>query len=132
MSSILIIEDHMLFAQTIQQLLSRQTDLEIVGIMRSGEEALQKMSGLKVDLALVDVSLPVMSGIDLVEQIHAEFPHLLCLMLSGHMVPKYVKRALEVGARGYILKEDLTGILEGVRQVLHGEVYISKALRWAE
>jgi DNA-binding NarL/FixJ family response regulator len=129
MSSILIIEDHMLFAQTIQQLLSRQTDLEIVDIVRSGEEALKKLPDFKVDLILVDVSLPAMSGIDLVQQIHAEFPQLRCLMLSGHMIPKYVKRSLEAGARGYILKEDLTGILEGIRRVLDGEIYVSAALR---
>jgi DNA-binding NarL/FixJ family response regulator len=132
MASVLIIEDHMLFAQTIQLLLSRQTDLEIVDIVSSGEEALKKLPGLKVDLVLVDVSLPGMSGIDLVEKIHAEFPHLRCLMLSGHVIPKYVNHSLEAGARGYILKEDVTGILEGVRQVLLGEIYVSKALRGAE
>jgi DNA-binding NarL/FixJ family response regulator len=129
MSSILLVEDHMLFATSIQRLLTKQTDLEIVNIIQSGEEALQKLPELKVDLVLVDVSLPAMSGIDLVQQIHAEFPCLRCLMLSGHMVQNYVKRSLDVGARGYILKDDLNGILEGIRRVLDGEIYLSEALR---
>ena len=129
MSSILIIEDHVLFAQAIQRLLTRQIDLEIVDIVRSGEEALKKLPGLNVDLALVDISLPNMSGIDLVQQIHAEFPHLHCLMFSGHLTPKYVKRALEAGAYGYVLKDDVNGILEGIRRVLDGEIYLSAALR---
>jgi len=129
MSSILIIEDHRLFADAVQRLLSGQSDLEIVDIVKSGEEALKKLPGLKVDLVLVDVSLPTISGIDLVQQIHTEFPHLRCLMMSGHMTPKYVKRSLEVGASGYILKDDVNGIVEGIRRALDGEIYVSEALR---
>jgi DNA-binding NarL/FixJ family response regulator len=101
MSSILLIEDHILFAQVLQRLLTRQTDLEIVDIVRSGEEALKKLPALKVDLALIDVSLPAMSGIDVVRQIHAEIPHLLCLMLSGHLTPKICK-TLPGGGRVWI------------------------------
>jgi DNA-binding NarL/FixJ family response regulator len=129
MPSILIIEDHRLFANAIQRLLSGQSDLEIVDIVKSGEEALKKLPGLKVDLVLVDVSLPTISGIDLVQQIRTEFPHLRCLMLSGHTTPKYVKRSLEVGASGYVLKDDVNGILEGIRRALDGEIYVSQALR---
>jgi DNA-binding NarL/FixJ family response regulator len=129
MSSILIVEDHIIFAQTIHQLLTRQTDLEILEILRSGEEALNKLPALKVDLALVDVSLPQMSGIDLIQQIHAGFPHVRCLILSGHMIPTYVKRSLNAGASGYILKDDVKGILEGIQLVLGGETYVSAALR---
>jgi DNA-binding NarL/FixJ family response regulator len=129
MSSILIIEDHRLFADAVQRLLSGQSDLEIVDIVKSGEEALKKLPGLKVDLVLVDVSLPTISGIDLVQQIHTEFPHLRCLMRSGHMTPKYVKRSLEVGASGYVLKDDVNGIVEGIRRALDGEIYVSEALR---
>ena len=129
MSSILLVEDHMLFAIAIQRLLTKQTDLEIVNIVQSGEEALKKLPELKVDLVLVDVSLPAMSGIDLVQQICIEFPHIRCLMLSGHVTQKYVKRSLAVGASGYILKDDVNGILEGIRRVLNGETYLSEALR---
>ena len=67
-------------AQTLQHILAH--------IYQSGEEALKKLPRLKVDLALIDVSLPTMSGIDVVRQIHAEFPHLRCLILSGHLIPK--------------------------------------------
>ena len=129
MSSILLIEDHIQFAQAIQRLLTRQTDLEIVDIVHSGEEALKKLPGLKVDLALVDVSLPNVNGIDLVQRIHSQFPGLRCLMLSGHATQNYVKRSLDVGASGYILKDDVNGILEGIRRVLDGEIYVSRALR---
>ena len=129
MASILIIEDHVLFAKAMQRLLAGKTDLEIVDIVQSGKEALKKLPELKVDLVLVDVSLPTMNGIDLVQQIRTEFPHIRCLMLSGHMTPDYVKRSLEVGASGYVLKDDVKGILEGIRRALDGEIYVSRALR---
>ena len=129
MSSILIIEDHMGFAHAIQRLLSGQSDLEIVDVIQSGKEALKIFRERKVDLVLVDVSLPTMNGIDLVQQIHTEFPHIRCLILSGHMTSTYVKRALGVGASGYILKDDVNGILEGIRRALDGEIYVSQTLR---
>jgi DNA-binding NarL/FixJ family response regulator len=129
MSSILLVEDHVLFAQVLRRLLTQQTDLEIVDVIQSDEEALNKLPGLKVDLALIGVSLPAMSGIDVVRQIHAKYPHLRCLMLSGHLTPKYVKHSLEAGAYGYVLKDDVNGILEGIRRALDGEIYLSAALR---
>ena len=132
MSSILIIEDNRAFAQAIRNFLAMQTDLEIVDIVQSGEEALEKLPGLKVDLVLVDVSLATMNGIDLVQQIHTEFPDLRCLMLSGHMTSSYVKRSLETGAFGYVLKDDVMGLLEGIRCALDGEIYVSPALRGNE
>ena len=129
MNSILLIEDHIGFANAIQRLLASQPDLEIVGVIRSGDEALKILRERKVDLVLVDVSLPAINGIDLVQQIHTEFSHLRCLILSGHMVPKYVERSLDVRASGYILKDDVNGILEGIQRVLSGETYVSQVLR---
>lgn len=73
-----------------------------------------------------------MNGIDIAQQIRMEFPHLRCLMLSGHISSKYVKRSLEVGACGYILKEDVDGILEGIRRALDGGIYVSQALQSEE
>jgi DNA-binding NarL/FixJ family response regulator len=129
MASILLVEDHMDFANALKRLLNGRTGFEIIDVVQSGEEALKKLPGLKVDLILVDVSLPMMNGIDLVQKIHEEFPQFRCLMLSGHMTSKYVKRSLDVGARGYILKDDLNGIREGIRRVLEGEIYVSQSLQ---
>lgn len=129
MSSILVVEDHAAFGKALVRLLGGKSDLDIVGVFRSGEEALEKLPALEVDLLLIDVSLPRMNGIQLVQMILERFPGKQCMMLSGHLTPFYVKRALEAGARGYVLKEDIAGVLEGVERVLKGEIYISKALR---
>jgi DNA-binding NarL/FixJ family response regulator len=127
MSSILLVEDHVLFAQAIKRMLTREPNLNIVAVFPSGEEALDKLLELNVDLVILDVSYlpPHMDGIDLVQRIHTKYPHLCCLMLSGHKIPQSVKRSLNAGARGYILKDNLAGILEGIQRVLNGGVYVS-------
>ncbi len=129
MTSILVIEDHVVFGKALVRLLTEKANVDVVDVVRSGEEALEKLATLNVDLALIDVSLPTMNGIQLVGRIHSLFPNLLCLMLSGHLTPFYVQRSLEAGARGYVLKDDIPGVLEGVERVLKGEIYISNALR---
>jgi len=129
MATILVIEDHAAFGKALVRLLNGKADLEVVGVIQSGEEALEKLRDLDVDLLLIDVSLPKMNGIQVVSKIREKFPGIQCLMLSGHLTPVYVKRALEAGARGYVLKDDIQGVLEGVDSVLKGEVYVSRALR---
>ncbi len=129
MASILVIEDHMVFGKALVRLLTEKANVNVVDVVRSGEEALAKLPSINVDLILVDVSLPTMNGIQLVSKIREQFPKMLCLMLSGHLTPFYVQRSLEAGARGYVLKDDIPGVLEGVERVLQGEIYISTALQ---
>jgi DNA-binding NarL/FixJ family response regulator len=129
MASILVIEDHVVFGKALVRLLTEKANVEVLGVVRSAEEALEKLPSLNVDLILVDVSLPTMNGIQLVNEIHKQYPNLSCLMLSGHLTPFYVQRSLEAGARGYVLKDDIPGVLEGVQRVLEGEIYVSNALR---
>jgi DNA-binding NarL/FixJ family response regulator len=82
-----------------------------------------------LDLLLVDVSLPRRSGISLVVVLHEKYPDLLCMMLSGHLSPHYARRSLEAGARGYVVKDHVEGILQGIQHVLQGEIYVSKELK---
>ena len=129
MSSIVVVEDHAAFGKALVRLLGEKGNLEVVDVFSSGEEALEKLPNMNVDLLLIDVSLPKMNGIRLVSMIQEQFPGLRCMMLSGHLTPFYVRRSLEAGARGYVLKDDISGVLEGVERVLNGEIYVSKALR---
>jgi DNA-binding NarL/FixJ family response regulator len=129
MSSILIVEDHAILGNALVRLLTEKADQTIVAVLGSAEEAIEKIPQLQIDLVLVDVSLPKMNGIQLVAYLHENFPQLACLIITGHMVPFYLQLSLEAGARGYVLKDDVKGILEGVKSVLDGGTYISKALR---
>lgn len=129
MSSILIVEDHAILGKALVRLLTEKANQDVVAVVGSAEEALERLPNLKVDLALVDVSLPKMNGIQLVALIHEQFPDLPCLVITGHLIPFYLERSIEAGARGYVLKDDVIGILEGVKSVLAGGTYISKAMR---
>ncbi len=129
MTSIFLVEDHTIFAKSLQRVLREKGKLDVVAIAGSAEEALEKIPGLDVDLVLVDVSLPKRSGISLVLILHEKYPELPCVMLSGHLSPHYVRSSLEAGARGYLVKDRAEGILTGIRHVLEGEIYVSEELR---
>jgi DNA-binding NarL/FixJ family response regulator len=129
MASILIVEDHAILGKALVRLLTEKVDQVVVDIVGSAEEAIEKLPGLHVDMALVDVSLPKMNGIQLVGYLHEKYPKLPCLVITGHLIPFYLQRSMEAGARGYVLKDDVAGIVEGVQIVLEGGTYISKALR---
>jgi DNA-binding NarL/FixJ family response regulator len=129
MRSILLVEDHAIFASVLIRLLREVGDLDVTRVAKTAEEALQYLPDRKFDLVLVDVYLPKMNGINLVALIHDRYPDLPCLMLSGHMLDHYVKGALQAGARGYVLKDNPVGILAAIRKVLTGETYVSKELR---
>ena len=125
-SSILLVEDHKVFAKALLRVLSSNQDLNVVAVEDTAEKALERLADLQVDLVLADISLPKMSGIELVEELRERYPKLPCAVLSGHNSFHYVRSALNAGARGYMVKENPIGILEGIRCVLNGELYISK------
>jgi DNA-binding NarL/FixJ family response regulator len=129
MSSILIVEDHAILGKALVRLLTEKVAHAVIAVVGSAEEAIEKLPELQVDMALVDVSLPKMNGIQLVAYLHEKYPELPCLVITGHLIPFYLQRSLEAGARGYVLKDDVTGIVEGVQSVLKGGTYVSKALR---
>ena len=130
-SSILLVEDHAGFARALLSMLAQNPGLQIVAVAESGEAAQKYLRESKVDLVLVDYSLPDVSGISLVEALLEEHPDLVCAMLSGHLSLQHARRALEVGARGYMIKDNPLGILSGIPRILKGEIYISDELRSA-
>ena len=127
-SSILLVEDHPAFADALLRILSTDKNLNVVAVVASAEKALEQISDLKVDLVLSDVSLPEMNGINLVGELHKKYPSLPCMVLSGHLSIDYARLAMQAGARGYAIKDNPMSILEGIRRVLKGEVYMSEEL----
>jgi DNA-binding NarL/FixJ family response regulator len=129
MTSILLVEDHAIFAKALLRVLRERGRLEVVDVAESAEEALEKLADLDVDLVLVDVSLPRRSGISLVLVLHEKYPELPCVMLSGHLSAHYARSSLAAGARGYLVKDHAEEILEGIQHVLQGEIFVSEAVR---
>ncbi|MGE5072056.1 MAG: response regulator transcription factor [Anaerolineae bacterium] len=129
MTSILVVEDHPIFIQSMVRLLRERGKFDVT-TASSGEQAVEQLKeNPNVDLVLIDVSLPGMSGIRLLRAVHDLKPGLPCLMVSGHLATHYVQQSMAAGARGYVLKEDIPGILEGINQVLSGGQFISQALK---
>ena len=129
MTKILLVEDHPIFAEVLVQALQLRDDLKVVKRVESAEKALEVIPDLNVDLILVDISLPKMNGIDLVGRLHKMRPDIPCLMISGHISVPYLQRCLAAGARGYAIKDSAQGIMDGIDQVMRGEIYISTELR---
>jgi len=112
--SIFLVEDHAGFANALNNMLSQNETLKIVAVAETAEEALEQLRGLKIDLVLIDFSLPDMTGLNLLERLHQEHPDLRCAILSGHLLPQHARRALDVGARGYLVKDNPVEILTGM------------------
>lgn len=129
MTSILLVEDHEIFAKALQRVLRERGHLDVVDVADSAEEAIKKIQNLEVDLVLIDVSLPNRSGISLVIVLHEKYPELPCVMLSGHLSSHYARSSLAAGARGYLVKDHADEILEGIQRVLQGEIYVSEDVR---
>ena len=129
MTSILLVEDHEIFAQALLRVLEQKGQLKVEAVVQSAEEALEQIDNLDVDLVLVDVSLPRKSGISLVLILHEKYPELPCVMLSGHLSSHYARSSLAAGARGYLMKDHADEILQGIERILQGEIYVSKAVR---
>ena len=134
--SLLLVEDHATLGRIIARFLRERGNVEIWALVETAEAALERLAapsanGNRPDLVLIDVSLPGMSGIELVAELARLYPRLPCLMLSAHGDPKYVRQALDNGARGYVAKGDPPVILQGVTRVLDGQVFLSEGMRRA-
>jgi DNA-binding NarL/FixJ family response regulator len=128
-TSILLVEDHAGFAKALLNMLGQNQKIKVVAVAQDAEEALRLLQEMHVDLVLVDFSLPDMTGVELLEKLHSEYPDLRCAILSGHLLPQHARRALAIGARGYLIKDDPLGILTGIEYILRGEIYVSEELR---
>ncbi len=128
MCRIFLVEDHKMMAETLVSVLSRRGNFTVTDVAATAEDALERLPNVQADLALVDVVLPHTSGIELVSMIRAQRPNLPCLMISGRSSSQYAKRSLEAGARGYVLKDDIQEVIQGIQRVLEGDIYLSKHL----
>lgn len=126
---VLIVEDHRIMRDSLLEFLADVPGVEICGVAATGEDGLRMCRELHPRIALIDVSLPGMSGLDLAEQLHASDPLIATVMLSGHQEVTYVRRAVAAGARGYILKGEPADIVAAINEVAHGRRYFTAQLR---
>lgn len=125
-AKVFIVDDHPIVREGLSQLIHQEEDLRVCGVSKSASEALEFLRNIKPEIAIVDLSLKGASGIDLIKEIKARYPHLLILVLSMHDESIYAERVLRAGARGYIMKQEDPGkVMEAIRKILAGDIYVS-------
>jgi len=126
---VFLVDDHAVVRNGLTELINQTSDLTVCGEAASAEEALQKIRGAKPDVAIVDLVLAEMSGLELLKNLKADLPDLPILVLSMHDEAYYAERCLRAGAKGYIMKKEAIEQVENaVRTILDGKVYLSKAM----
>lgn len=126
---LILVDDHTLVREGIRSLLASLERIEIVGDAGDGNEALRLMARHKPDLALLDISMPGLNGLEAMTRAAKEHPRTRVIMLSMHADDEFVQRALQAGAAGYLLKNAGLQELElAVRAVARGEAWISPAV----
>ena len=127
---ILIVDDHVIVRQGIAQLVNREPDLDVCVEAGDAESALAVLREAAVDLAIVDISLPGTSGIELVKLMRESHPNLPVLVMSMHDESLYSDRAFRAGAKGYVMKQEATEkLLAAIRKILNGGVYVSDRMQ---
>jgi DNA-binding NarL/FixJ family response regulator len=122
---ILIADDHAIVRSGLKKVLDAKADLEVVGEADDGAEAVEKAIAEDVHLAILDVSMPRMTGIQAAAELHKRKPELKTLMLSMHDSDQFLFEALRAGASGYVLKSGAdTDIVDAVRAAMRGDSYL--------
>jgi two-component system NarL family response regulator len=132
---VLLVDDHAVVREGIEAVLSRQTDMQVVGSVASGREALAAVEDSKPDVVMLDVRMPEMDGLAVLESLRARHPRLKVVMLSGKTGDESIHQALSRGAAGYLLKSAKAAELaDGIRQAMQGRLRPSPevALRLAD
>ena len=125
-SKIIIVDDHPIVRQGLAMLIDQHEDFSVCGEAESADEAMDLIEQTNPDLAIVDLSLAESSGLDLIKELKIHHPDLRSVVLSMHDESVYAPRALEAGARGYVMKREAKDhIVSAIQRVMNGEIYVS-------
>lgn len=129
---VLLADDHAVVRQGFRLILASQEGIEVVCEAGNGREAVEMAVRHKPDIAVIDVSMPELNGIEATRRILEDCPHTRVLALSMHKDAVYVREILRAGARGYILKDAIdTEFVQAIRAIARGQGYLSPAISGA-
>jgi two-component system response regulator DesR len=129
MIKILVVEDQALVRGAICSLLALEDNIEIVGQAENGQVALDMLKNIKVDFILSDIEMPIMSGLELAERVQTDYTHIDTLIMTTFSKSGYIKRAMALGVKAFILKESPTEYLvNAIKQVQNGQRVIDPEL----
>ncbi len=126
---VFLADDHAVLRAGLKMLIDAQPDMQVVGDAEDGEEAVERVASLKPDIALLDVNMPKLDGLEALRRLKAASSEARVLILSMYDDEGYLRRALEAGASGYILKKAADSeLMAALRAVARGEVYVYPSL----
>ena len=126
---IVLADDHILFRQGMKKIIDEATGMQVVGTANDGLEAVELVKKLLPDLAILDISIPKLSGIEACREMRHLFPNVKILVLTMHKDREYLYQALSAGAQGYLLKEDSDEeLFAAIGTIQKGAIYVTKAL----
>lgn len=127
MITVIVADDHTVLRDGLRYLLEAQGDIKIVGMAANGQEAVEQAALYCPDVVLMDISMPVMNGIEATKQISKVCKHTKVAILSMHHTMEYMQRALEAGAVGYLLKDSAGAeLVTAIRSLHEGKRYFSQ------
>ena len=126
---ILLADDHALVRAGFRALLQNVPDVQVVAEASDGNEALKLIESHQPDIAVVDISMPGLNGLEVAARVKKEFPNVRVLILSMHATEEYARRAIRAGAVGYLLKDaDAAEFKAALQAVASGEIYLSPTI----
>jgi two-component system, NarL family, response regulator NreC len=126
---ILLADDHTVLREGLAMLVEAQHDMCVVAQAGDGREAVRLAESARPDVAVLDISMPELSGAEVIAQIRRLSPHTHILVLTRHADQGYVRRMMNAGASGYILKKTASSaLIEAIRTVARGEIYVDSTL----
>ena len=129
MPDLVLVDDHPLMRKGLVRTIENEVDLDVVGQMSSAEEALEEIEDLAPDLAIVDISLPGMSGMELIKHLQSRMSDLKILVVSRHDETLYAERCIRAGAKGYLMKQEAGDVIvKAIRKVLNGRIFVSEEI----
>ncbi|PYT73374.1 MAG: DNA-binding response regulator [Acidobacteria bacterium] len=127
--TVLLADDHTVVRRGLRSLLQTESDIEVVGEAETGRQAVQLAIALKPDVVLMDIAMPMLSGLEATRQIAKLAPSSRVLILSSYNDDEYVHELTEAGGAGYLLKQaDFTDVVRAIREAKKGNAFFSPAI----
>jgi DNA-binding NarL/FixJ family response regulator len=127
--TVLLADDHTILRKGLLALLARQEDIEVVGEAQNGREALTKTGLLAPDVVVMDITMPLLSGLAATRQIKRYWPHVQVVILTVHTTEEYIFQILQAGASGYVVKQAAPDeLVMAIHAAYAGETFLSPSI----
>ncbi|MEN9449129.1 MAG: hypothetical protein RJA25_2419 [Bacteroidota bacterium] len=125
--NVFVVDDHQIFLDGIVSLLEDEPFIKITGTAHNGKQAIEKIKNTKTDVVLMDINMPEMDGIEATKQLKKSHPDIKILMLTMHSEPRFIKECLEIGAKGYVMKNiSKDDLLKAINTVYQDKPYLDQ------